>query len=280
MLFLYNISRRSRRNNREIRELLALAEQGNTPVQDSLAMGLWSSNNPTLAARLKANREIALARHRQESLQDDWKRYGAPAKMAHAAWREAVGAREEPALCAAFVLAYGRGLNSFKETAARLKTDLGLTYEEAASHLQKVALDRYEMLVPLFPDDREAFLELRGLIPLTRGKKYDYFSRAGSPKLRYPERWNEAVAKFLENPHVEDFVQGRDPEPGQLRQWGEEALRDGDIVEAKLVLAWANRHRNRREELGDVLTHELGKLVAEYHASLAVEASATTESSI
>ena len=128
-----------------------------------------------------------------------------------------------------------------------------------------MVLERYETLIPQLQEDQEAFFELRELIPETQ---YKDFSRADVRSLEYPDGWNEAVARFIENPHVEDFVRGRDPEPGQLRLWGDEAWLGGDIVTAKLVLAYANYDPGYREELGDVLTDKLGMQVVEYHNSL------------
>ena len=258
-------------------DLLERAEQGDVQAQNDLVDNGWHhKGHAENTARLNANRQIVEARREerkiqreQEQIRHNWEHYGKPAMSAHAAWRKVAGDKEEPALFVAFVRAYCSAW-VHGDIRTRLLKEFGLDYTEAESRLQRAVLERYEMLVSRMTDDQDALLELRRLIPETR-KEYEDFSRAGVKPLEYPDGWNEAVARFIENPHVEDFVRGRDPEPGQLRLWGEEAWLGGDIVTAKLVLAYANYNDRYREELGDVLTDKLGMQVVEYHNSLAVK---------
>lgn len=269
----------------EFYDLLERAEKGDTQAQDALVDGKWRhEGHAENTARLEANKKLVEARRKQKEIQRDWERYGEPVKRAHAEWQKAVSTKEEPALFVAFVLAFGNasafGRASGEETRGRLVEELGFDYEETKSRLQKVVLERYEMLVPKMLEDQESFLELRGLIPETRDKYGEYYY-AGVKPLKYPAGWNKAVARFLENPAVEEFVErGDGPAPGQVLQWGEEALRDRDIVKAKLTLAYASKDHYWRLELGGVLNHMLGEFVAEYHASLAAKASAITEPSV
>lgn len=266
----------------EFYDLLARAEQGDVWAQDWLVDGGWRhEGHAEDTIRLETNKKIVEARRKQKEIQRDWERFGEPTKRSHAAWQKAVGTKEEPALFVAFVLAFGDasafGRASGEETRGRLVEELGFDYEEAKSRLQKVVLERYEMLVPQLQESQDAFLELRGLIPETR-EKYGAYAYASVQPLKYPAGWNKAVARFLENPAVEEFVErGDGPAPGQVLQWGEEALRDRDIVKAKLVLAYASKDHYWRLELGGVLNHMLGEFVAEYHASLAAKASAITD---
>lgn len=272
---------KDRAEKKRFAALLAQAEQGNPQAQEVLVDEGWHSDDIAVIAFLATNKELVQLRRAREASNEDWKTYGEPAQKAYRIWQGAVGTKKEPALCVAFALAYDRvSRYSFNKTRARLLEELGFDYEEAKGRLQEVILNRYEMLTSRFSADKEAFLELRGLIPATC-RKEGSFQDAGAPKLQYPEGWNKAVARFLENPAVGDFTgQGEGPARGQVFQWGEEAFRDGDPVKAKLVLAYANRHREWDEELTDDLKHELGMLVANYHASLVAETSATAEPSV
>ncbi len=262
-------------------DLLHRAKKGERRAQDQLVDGGWGlkdpERNPEITAFLEENREVVKTRREQEATQRKWETFGEPAMGACVAWREAVGTRNEPELLAKFARtladAVGTGID------ARLITKAGFSSGQAIDLLRKVVRECYRKLTSEILESKSSFHQLRRLIVQT-GELYGDFRQVGIEPLVRPEGWNEAVARFLKNPALDDFVHGGDPEPGQVRLWGEEALRTSDITTAKLVLAYANhpsRYYDWREELGDVLTHELGKLANKYNASLATEASAPVE---
>ena len=77
-----------------------------------------------------------------------------------------------------------------------------------------------------------------------------------------PNDWNELVARYLPNPHLDDFSGVGELPIGQLRLRAAEALRDQNLTEAKITLAWCNFDPKLRVEVGDVLTADLAKFIA------------------
>jgi hypothetical protein len=156
-----------------------------------------------------------------------------------------------------------------KANKKRLADESGITLTKIIQHLtrlQQVLYDTHYATIQRGEAGAEdALSSLQNLIGESR-KKYnanvEWLHDQGWPRLDYPENWDQLVAERVHNPSLGWFINTpRDLAPGQLRLRAEAALLEEDILGVKLVLAYCNYSLMNREELGDVLTHELGRFV-------------------
>ena len=141
----------------------------------------------------------------------------------------------------------------------RVATNLGL--DEVEQLLRSMVHEHAEtLLAEARQGSRESFQALAVLRhDCDRHKVYSDFA----PLHEWlPADWNDLVALHVANPHLRDFSGVRDMPTGEARRQAAEALRDQNLAEAKIVLAWCNFSSNIRVEVGDVLTADLAKFVA------------------
>ena len=111
--------------------------------------------------------------------------------------------------------------------------------EQIAKDRLKETVARYSgVLATTAGDDYGVFELLRQLITRTHDR-LDYLFKVGVCRLSYPEEWNTWVAEYYPEPALGDFDIGHQRVPGELLIRAAAAVRDPDIVEAKIILAYA-----------------------------------------
>lgn len=89
-----------------------------------------------------------------------------------------------------------------------------------------------------------------------------------TPKLPFPDGWNEMVARYFENPVLSDFDVVKSPKAGDLRILAAEVVyTTSNFTDAKIILAYCNLNYHHHTEVGDTLISALAKLVVEKKAS-------------
>jgi hypothetical protein len=150
--------------------------------------------------------------------------------------------------------------------------------EQLITELQGMVQKRYEQLLGLVREQDQqggqAFSQLSVLIDDTRGEHKTLIT-AGVKRLPYPDDWNELVARYVANPGVWDFCIPQSFAEGEMRLLAARALRENDVVNAKIVLAYCKPYGSYsgswkawRKELGDMLIADLSKLVDQHNAEL------------
>lgn len=147
----------------------------------------------------------------------------------------------------------------------QLSAELEFDPKVGKSQLQEGVNWLYDQLLAASENDRNAFFSLYSLIKAAQGYSKNPMSGFLKHKPEWPPNWNSLVARHIKNPNLKDFELGFSSEvsAGEIRLRAAAALRDGDLTEAKIVLAYCNRSGSHyRQEVGDYLAGDLAKMVA------------------
>ncbi len=136
--------------------------------------------------------------------------------------------------------------------------DIGLSRAQVRLWIKKTYL---EALGKARQGDRNEFLQLRAFF----GERKEYHKL--DPINGRPKDWSELVVRYLDNPDLSDFREGRVwyshelPSTGELRLMAAEAIRTKSLLQCQETLAYCNHDDDYRQEVGDRLLAELAKLV-------------------
>lgn len=154
----------------------------------------------------------------------------------------------------------------------KLGVAIGYTQEHVAALLEGAVQAHYKALLAR-REDPDGFNDLREFIARTRKQRDRYgtydgdLREAGLDSLPYPEDWNRLVAWHYDTPALDTFADQPERGKGDVRLLAAEAIRTDDFTNAQIALAYCNTHTDYRAAIGDVLTAELAKLVAEHRAA-------------
>ncbi|HVE81157.1 MAG TPA: hypothetical protein VNA68_03435 [Candidatus Dormibacteraeota bacterium] len=188
------------------------------------------------------------------------------------------GASHKKRVAAAFELLDGH--EKIKPpTAGRLAEEYGIDSDLLSVSIPEFIHGHYERLLESARAGTNVYGELYTLIIHTRAPGYEGRRFRDLPRLEFPEDWTKLTAQHNANPNLSDFAtepKSGDLPNGRVRLMAAEALRDRDMVKAKLALAYCNASEYRRDEAGHLAGH-LALMVAKMEKHQEAPALATSE---